>query len=87
LFRFLLDAASSREPEGQRLCGRLSLLTFFGEAKKVSGCRAAPGMFPRSDAYNVSPAKHMKRHQGGFNNPAKPAVPIATHLQMIWSRQ
>jgi len=23
--------------------GRLSLLTFFGEAKKVSGCRAAPG--------------------------------------------
>jgi len=28
---------------GQRLCDRLSLLTFFGEAKKVSGCRADPG--------------------------------------------
>jgi len=24
-------------------CGRLSLLPFFGEAKKGSGCRAAPG--------------------------------------------
>jgi len=28
---------------GNDCCGRLSLLTFFGEAKKVSGCRAAPG--------------------------------------------
>jgi len=28
---------------GNDSCGRLSLLTFFGEAKKVSGCRAAPG--------------------------------------------
>ena len=28
---------------------RLSLLTFFGEAKKVSGCRAAPGLLPRSN--------------------------------------
>ena len=28
---------------GDDCCGRLSLLTFFGEAKKVSGCRAAPG--------------------------------------------
>ena len=25
-------------------CGRLSLLTFFGEAKKVSGRRATPGL-------------------------------------------
>jgi hypothetical protein len=30
-------------PEGLRTCGRLSLLTFFGEAKKVSSCRATPG--------------------------------------------
>jgi hypothetical protein len=30
-------------PKGLALRGRLSLLTFFGEAKKVSGCRAAPG--------------------------------------------
>jgi len=29
---------------GNDCCGRLSLLTFFGEAKKVSGCRAAPGI-------------------------------------------
>jgi len=29
-------------PEGQWQHGRLSLLTFFGEAKKVSGCRATP---------------------------------------------
>ncbi|MNR77867.1 hypothetical protein D3C72_85500 [compost metagenome] len=36
--------AQTGTPKGQRLCGRLSLLTFFGEAKKVSGCRAAPGM-------------------------------------------
>ncbi len=28
---------------GAALSGRLSLLTFFGEAKKVSSCRAAPG--------------------------------------------
>ena len=29
-------------PKGS-VCGRLFLLTFFGEAKKVSGSRAAPG--------------------------------------------
>jgi len=29
-------------------CGRLSLLTFFGETKKVSGRRATPGKSPRS---------------------------------------
>ena len=32
------------EAEGQWQCGRLSLLTFFGEAKKVSGRRATPGL-------------------------------------------
>ena len=32
-----------REPEGRRTWGRLSLLTFFGEAKKVSSRRATPG--------------------------------------------
>jgi hypothetical protein len=31
-------------PKGQRLCGRLLLLTFLGETRKVSGCRAAPGL-------------------------------------------
>jgi hypothetical protein len=33
---------------GQRLSGRLLLLTFLGGARKVSGCRAAPGEYPRS---------------------------------------
>ena len=33
------------EAEGQWQRGRLSLLTFFGEAKKVSGRRATPGKF------------------------------------------
>jgi hypothetical protein len=31
-------------PEGQWQRGRLSLLTFFGEAKKVSGRRATPDL-------------------------------------------
>ncbi|MFZ6843306.1 hypothetical protein [Undibacterium sp. RuTC16W] len=32
-----------REPEGQRLCGRLLLLTFLGEARKVSSRRSTTG--------------------------------------------
>jgi hypothetical protein len=35
------STGTSRSEAANR--GRLSLLTFFGEAKKVSGCRAAPG--------------------------------------------
>ena len=39
-----LGAATTGTPQrGAANRGRLSLLTFFGEAKKVSGCRAAPG--------------------------------------------
>jgi hypothetical protein len=39
-----LSAAPTGTPRsGAANRGRLSLLTFFGEAKKVSGCRAAPG--------------------------------------------
>ena len=30
------------EPEGQWQRGRLFWVTFFGEAKKVTGCRATP---------------------------------------------
>ena len=33
-----------REPEGQRLRGRLFWPTFFGDTKKVGGCRATPGL-------------------------------------------
>jgi hypothetical protein len=32
-------------PEGQRYLRRLSLLPFFGEAKKGSGCRATPDLY------------------------------------------
>jgi hypothetical protein len=35
-------------PKGLRPSGRLSLLTFFGEAKKVSSRRATPGRVDRS---------------------------------------
>ena len=43
-------------------CGRLFLLTFFGEAKKVSGCRAAPGAdsVRRNNRINQSAAKASK---------------------------
>src|SRR5450830_1038595 len=34
-------------PKGLRPSGRLSLLTFFGEAKKVSSRRATPGKVDR----------------------------------------
>jgi hypothetical protein len=36
-------------PKGAASRGRLSWVTFFGEAKKVTGCRAAPGLVLRSD--------------------------------------
>jgi hypothetical protein len=32
---------------GRRNWGRLLLLTFLGDARKVSGCRAAPGYYDR----------------------------------------
>ncbi|TFI22534.1 hypothetical protein E4P30_18805, partial [Herbaspirillum sp. 3C11] len=34
---------STGKSEGPGSRGRLSLLTFFGETKKVSSCRATPG--------------------------------------------
>ncbi|WP_343743480.1 hypothetical protein, partial [Herbaspirillum huttiense] len=37
---------------GRRSCGRLLLLTFLGETRKVSGCRAAPGAFFRPEREN-----------------------------------
>ncbi|WMW81770.1 hypothetical protein RF679_05680 [Undibacterium cyanobacteriorum] len=40
---FPFFALRNWEAEGQWQRGRLSLLTFFGEAKKVSGRRATPG--------------------------------------------
>jgi len=34
---------------GQRLCGRVLLVTFLGETRKVTGCRATPDQHPRSN--------------------------------------
>ena len=48
------------EAEGQWQRGRLSLLTFFGEAKKVSGRRATPGQ-RRLGTYKAKKPKN-KRH-------------------------
>jgi hypothetical protein len=49
---------------GDDCCGRLSLLTFFGEAKKVSGCRAAPGnpsMIEENTASSTTNQTHHKK--------------------------
>ena len=47
------------EPEGRWLCGRLSLLPFFGEAKKGSGSRATPGL-PTTDQPKQSIQRQYK---------------------------
>jgi hypothetical protein len=39
------------------------LLTFFGEAKKVSGCRAAPGNAPNHGERTASPTTNQKQNQ------------------------
>jgi hypothetical protein len=49
LFHFPFQHPFQREPEGQLPRARLSLLTFFGEAKKVSGRRATPGKLAKTD--------------------------------------
>ena len=48
---FPLFASLRRGPSagGLALWGRLLLLTFLGETRKVSGCRAAPGAFSRPE--------------------------------------
>ncbi|MFJ7567997.1 hypothetical protein ACIQW9_13650 [Herminiimonas sp. NPDC097707] len=51
--RFPFFARHKREPEGQRLCGRLLLLTFLGDAGKVSSRRATPG----NPSNNEAPVK------------------------------
>ena len=51
------------EPEGQWQRGRLSLLTFFGEAKKVSGRRATPGL------RRLSLRGQLQNQQRGFHPP------------------
>ena len=52
--------AQTGTPKGQRRRGRLSLLTFFGEAKKVSGCRATPGILSQFEEQIASATKNQK---------------------------
>jgi hypothetical protein len=49
--------AQTGTPKGQRRRGRLSLLTFFGEAKKVSSRPATPGILSRLEERTASVAK------------------------------
>ncbi|GAB3541957.1 hypothetical protein GCM10027343_13200 [Noviherbaspirillum agri] len=72
-FRFPLGRSLVREPGGQRLRGRLSLVTFFGETKKVTGCRAAPGKRLRREINRASPKKR-KTHAYCKNAAACPAT-------------
>ncbi|MFJ7568138.1 hypothetical protein ACIQW9_14370 [Herminiimonas sp. NPDC097707] len=44
----IFGGAALGSPQGQRLCGRLSLPSFFGEAKKEGGRRATPGNWASS---------------------------------------
>jgi hypothetical protein len=53
-------------PRGARDSGRLSLLTFFGEAKKVSCRRATPGSVAKLPLYN-----HIRR---GSRCSARPTI-------------
>src|SRR5450830_1684781 len=53
-------------------CGRLSLLTFFGETKKVSGCRAAPGNAPSSEE-NKAHQSTMLRKQRNAKRVVRPS--------------
>jgi hypothetical protein len=58
-----LSAAPTGTPRsGAANRGRLSLLTFFGEAKKVSGCRAAPGNHgrPKKEKIQSTPSTQVE---------------------------
>src|SRR5450830_20079 len=69
-----LCLASTGTPQrGAANRGRLSLLTFFGEAKKVSGCRAAPGKVDRRKNNLSYPCKQ------GWNRTPKPS---AAHIAL-----
>src|SRR5450830_778797 len=67
-----LQRHSARHPEGAMHCGRLSLLTFFGETKKVSGCRAAPGNAPSSEE-NKAHQSTMLRKQRNAKRVVRPS--------------
>ena len=52
--------AQTGTPKGQRRRGRLSLLTFFGEAKKVSSRPATPGNALLHEERTASTSKTRK---------------------------
>jgi hypothetical protein len=52
--------AQTGTPKGQRRRGRLLLLTFLGEARKVSGRRATPGILSQLEEGTVSATKTHK---------------------------
>jgi phospholipase/lecithinase/hemolysin len=56
------STGTSRSEAANR--GRLSLLTFFGEAKKVSGCRAAPGNHGRPKKKQYQLRKSVTKENG-----------------------
>jgi hypothetical protein len=58
----LLSHCVGNPRSGRRERGRLSLLTCFGEAKKVSGCRAAPGYYDRRKNSIGPPKREKKNH-------------------------
>ena len=55
--------AQTGTPKGQRRRGRLSLLTFFGEAKKVSSRPATPGNAPLHEERTASTSKPHKPYK------------------------
>ena len=79
--RFPPDALLARDPEGQHLAGRLSLITFFGEAKKVISRRATPGMVPREQ---ISTPPQVQMHSAPIRTRRTPiylsAPPSIRHV-------
>jgi len=70
--------AQTGTPQGLRLRGRLLLLTFLGETRKVSGCRAAPGNALLHEEQTASKPTNQNQTsnkksapQGAFLNTAK----------------
>src|SRR5450830_1329941 len=59
-------------PKGLRPSGRLLLLTFLGGARKVSGCRAAPGKPSLTEAYRKNLSRSRKRHGPSNQAPQYP---------------
>jgi hypothetical protein len=56
--------AQTGTPKGQRRRGRLSLLTFFGEAKKVSSRPATPGnALPHGEEHSLATSRRQQIKQ------------------------